>query len=457
MNNNMMDNNMINYNMINDNIMNNQIMNNNMMNNNMINNPLFDNNMININNTIDLLFQEIYPRFNPMNQNDIQIRQNFENEFLKIFKDINKITNKDKQKDEKMIIINYYNLCKKQIYLDLDLKVEYLISNILSKMGYNYGKKVNKRNKKSQTTKYIIENLIFELNKDIFNIFEICFFFEFNGNNLKESFDKKGYEIGLKEGKEIIIKLNNDNIKFNLFSKQKIIVYFVMGTLSVNILLSENETMKSAIKMFCLKIGIDLNLINNSISFVYNSKKLKGDDLYKTLEQLNVKHLASIEVVDRKDIIGAGPKMMDFVDVSSGKIKKLEFSKNAPMWRKVKKGLNIFGICDNSKCKAWKKEVVYPTYLNDGLTFVLDDEREKIICPMCSRIINLKTCGFWKCEYQFVGQKLEEGEFKNFDSKTKETKDNNFEYYDAFENGESKWKGLTIYVLPKQEIKYESN
>ena len=211
--------------------------------------------------------------------------------------------------------------------------------------------------------------------------------------------------------------------------------------------------------MFCLRAGIDFKLINNIIFFLWNGQKLREDDFCKTLDQFNrIGCFGQLNIVctDSKNIIG-GPKMMDFVDPSSGKIKIIEFSEKAPLWREVNKGLNIFGICNNSKCRAWKKEVVYPTNLNDGLTFVLDDEREKIICPMCSRIINLKTCGFWKCEYQFVGQKLEEGEFKNFDSKTKETKDNNFEYYDAFENGESKWKGLTIYVLPKQEIKYESN
>ena len=120
-----------------------------------------------------------------------------------------------------MIIINFYNLCKKKIYFDLELKVEFLISHILSKMGYNYGKKFNKRNKKRQTTKYIIENPILELDKDIFDIFKISFFFEFNGNNLIKSLDKKIYEIGLQEGNKIIIKLNKDIIKDIYFKNQK--------------------------------------------------------------------------------------------------------------------------------------------------------------------------------------------------------------------------------------------
>ena len=76
---------------------------------------------------------------------------------------------------------------------------------------------------------------------------------------------------------------------------------------------------------------------------------------------------------------------------------------------------------------------------------------------MCNGIVIPETCGFWKCEYQFVGKKIQEGDLVEFDSKTKETKGNDFEYYDAFKNGETQWMELVIYVLPKQEIKYEKN
>ena len=149
--------------------------------------------------------------------------------------------------------------------------------------------------------------------------------------------------------------------------------------------------------------------------------------------------------------------MIDFVDVSSGKIKRLKFDNKAPSWRAVNEGLNIFGICNNSKCKAFKKEVVYRTQLFEKLIFNLNEELLNIKCPECHKIIKPKTCGFWNCEYQFVGKKIQEGDLVEFDSKTKETKDDDFEYYDAFKNGETQWMELIIYVLPKQEIKYEKN
>ena len=62
-----------------------------------------------------------------------------------------------------------------------------------------------------------------------------------------------------------------------------------------------------------------------------------------------------------------------------------------------------------------------------------------------------------KCEYQFVWDKIEDGKLKHVDTKCKETKDNNFEYYNPNENGSSLWTNLNIYVIEKQQIKYQNN
>jgi hypothetical protein len=47
-----------------------------------------------------------------------------------------------------------------------------------------------------------------------------------------------------------------------------------------------------------------------------------------------------------------------FTDISKNKTKEIGFSKKALSYRKVTKGINIFGICKFKKCKAYKKEVV---------------------------------------------------------------------------------------------------
>ena len=88
-----------------------------------------------------------------------------------------------------------------------------------------------------------------------------------------------------------------------------------------------------------------------------------------------------------------------------------------------------------------------------GQKFNLNDNITYIQCP----IIKLKSCGFWKCEYQFIGQKIKDGRLIDFDSKPRETKDDVFEYYDPSENGNATWTKLIIYIIPKQKIKYKSN
>ena len=89
--------------------------------------------------------------------------------------------------------------------------------------------------------------------------------------------------------------------------------------------------------------------------------------------------------------------------------------------------------------------------------FNVIEQIKNMICPICQRIIKSKTLGFYKCEYQIIGEKIEEGILKQYDSKPKETKDDKFEYFDSDENGEITWTSLVIYVLPKQKIKYQSN
>ena len=62
--------------------------------------------------------------------------------------------------------------------------------------------------------------------------------------------------------------------------------------------------------------------------------------------------------------------------------------------RIVDKGLNIFGICNNPKCMAFKKEVVYRLYLDQRLKFSLKDEILNIKCPICYKIIKPKHVVF---------------------------------------------------------------
>ena len=118
---------------------------------------------------------------------------------------------------EKGIIFNFYDICSKEVYCDLNLKLEYIISVILSKL-YNKEKRYIKRTNKNQTTKYVIENpnIIIENYNKFSDIECDPLYFEFGGINLFSMEKKNGCDIGLKEGSQIQIKINNDIFKKNL-------------------------------------------------------------------------------------------------------------------------------------------------------------------------------------------------------------------------------------------------
>ena len=88
----------------------------------------------------------------------------------------------------------------------------------------------------------------------------------------------------------------------------------------------------------------------------YKGRTLADDE---TMDKLKIKKGNTLSLLNSDESIEAAgghfPEI-DFVDISSGKIKRLKFSENAPIWREVKEGLNIFGICENSKCKAYKNK-----------------------------------------------------------------------------------------------------
>ena len=357
--------------------------------------------------------------------------------------------NKNIQKIGSKIIINYYNLEKVELYLDLDLKIKDLISIIFGSILFcSEPFKIYKRTKKDQTTEHIINNPIINQkeNKDII-ISKETFILEYKNNNLLDLSEKTGNKIGLKNDEEILLKLNENFYKdlislpldgtylkfyFNLYKN------FLFG-LPTFIGESAIDLKKRLSSIFEKEIDY------NSIAYPFPS------DSEAVSDAINIYNFGF-----QFCGIVKGGKFIKFANVEKNKIKELKFSKSAPSWRAAEEGLNIFGICDNNKCKAFKKEVVYIPQMEEH-KFDIIENITNIICPECKRIISPKTCGFWKCEYQFKGKKIEKGLLREFDSKPKETKDNKFEYFDPSNNGIVRWTELIIYVLPKQKIKYMPN
>jgi hypothetical protein len=340
------------------------------------------------------------------------------------------------KKNGNKIIINFYDLVNKEIYLDLNLMVNEIVLYIFRSIFDENIRKIEPyyRKKKEQTTKDIIVDYkeIEKILNDTF-IYSNLFYLEYKNRNILQSFNKTGKEIGLKDDEVIFLKINKEI--FDLNQNYQFFTKINEDHTNLNFILPRLKYLERK------QIEIKLKKI---LSFNFKIFSISHDFYFCQIEKFGNLIAA-----------GAGP-ITDFVNVEKGIVKNLKLSKDTPKWRKVKKGLNIFGQCDYKKCEAFKKEVIYTTNMTEnGLKFNLNKEVVNIKCPICHKIIRPKTCGFWLCEYQFQGQKIEDGEVKSFETKPKETCEDKFEYYDPFENGEVQWLELNIFVLPKQEIKYE--
>ena len=175
--------------------------------------------------------------------------------------------------------------------------------------------------------------------------------------------------------------------------------------------------------------------------FIFNAKALNP---YLTVAEAGLANNFNIFVVSTKGIKGGGCPMM-FTDISKNKTREIGFSKKAPSYRKVTKGINIFGICNFKKCKAYKKEVVVRIKKKK---LDLIKERDELFCPECEAAIIPKTIGFYLCKFVIYGKKLEDDRVEPFRNEEDEAnKKDSLKYFDPELNGEVMVTELIIEVL----------
>ena len=338
--------------------------------------------------------------------------------------------------NDSKLYVNYYDIIKSEVYVDLSLPIEEIISTIFGQIFYpNFVKKIYKRIKKNHTTQYIISNPIQKLNKEesLFN-YDNFLYLEFGTNKLSTSSN-------LKEGDELSLKLSEDIFREITLPINGNITIQYKGQLLGQFPMSENGISYTEFKKL-----LNTNKYDNTTT-------LYGDLI-----------LDSLNFSPKCQIIGGLVNRMMFLDPSKATIKQIPLSEKAPKWRYISEGLNFFGICENEKCEAHKKkyEVIFKTLENgqsvpeEGLIFDMQEKRGEIKCPLCEYMFEPNTCGFYKCEYQFIGTKKEGGKPVEYNSEPK-VANNNLEYYKPNKKKEKiQWLKLKIYVLPIQDIKYES-
>ena len=453
----------------------------------------FEDNMhfMNCNHYRNIIFN--YNNFKSFLSNEIsdkEIITYFEDIFFKIYSRIQHSITQFNKKTLDYIWINFYD-SKIQINIDLRFYICKLIEHIYNEIFGKISEEIIwERSNENQTTQYIIQNPNIIYLKKIKNsenyLTYLCL--EYNGINLLELKDKKCIDIGLTNGQEILLKFDKEklkeeehnflrykeknpmdeiNIAFFKYMENKntkINVHFsISGLKNINVVINSNELIFTLIEEFSKAIEFegDFSLLKNKIKFSYNGKLIndfnqKIDNLIKLTNSITIIVYDMDEILNNKYFL-----LNKNNDNNLSEIIKLNPQKGLKEknWRVVNKGLNIFGICNNFSCKAKEKEVIFKIKLKEeGLDFNLKKELKNIICPECLCIISPKTIGFWKCEYQLVGKKYENGKIKEYKSNVFVTKDNEFDYHNPSSKiGISKWNELHIYVIERQKISYKAN
>jgi len=190
-----------------------------------------------------------------------------------------------------------------------------------------------------------------------------------------------------------------------------------------------DETISSAKEKYYNKVG---SRENNC--WKYNARVLEDNDIFSDIG-IKDKHV----IVAVPPIRGGGGVNMADISNKRGLIEG-NFSKNAPEWNIITKGLNVTGICKNDQCRACNNKVDCRIGLG---TFDLVRDADRIKCPICKEEMEPLTCCFSKCQYKFEGKKKSNRKTEYVKSEWKRV-EKDYEYYDPIKSGTVNWLMLII-------------
>lgn len=97
---------------------------------------------------------------------------------------------------------------------------------------------------------------------------------------------------------------------------------------------------------------------------------------------------------------------MRFADVNNNKgLKRCQWSKTAPCWRRARCGLCLEGKCTNKDCEAKDHMVIIPIGY-EKFDVLLDCDEKTTRCPVCKKYVQPVTCGLNNCWWRFDGRKV---------------------------------------------------
>ena len=160
---------------------------------------------------------------------------------------------------------------------------------------------------------------------------------------------------------------------------------------------------------------------------------------------------------------GGGEESNRFANLSEEFIRKDNVSKynpNIPKWRLIGKGINLYGICQNSNCVAKGKPVIKHV---DSKEYDVYNEGFMGICPMCNKHFDLDTCSFYHCDYKCEGTYFDKSKDNWVDlpgdiQKTSGGKDFYYDYNKPVrgKEGKVKYKKLVLKVIQYHDSEYDN-
>ena len=202
-----------------------------------------------------------------------------------------------------------------------------------------------------------------------------------------------------------------------------------------NIISDMNESFSSVFEKFKNRSGME----HQNLNFYSDGEKL---NLEMNLNQI---HSNSIEAFEAEEVKG-GLYSLNFTDISKQIHEELYFSDNAPSYRIVTEGINIFGICKVKKCNAYRKEVIVPKIGEKKFDLIKDFE--ELGCPECGGNVIPETLGFHLCKYKVSGKKFINDKIESFKFEGKAENKDSIRYFNPNKNGEA------ILVELKIEVEY---
>ena len=160
---------------------------------------------------------------------------------------------------------------------------------------------------------------------------------------------------------------------------------------------------------------------------------------------------------------GGGEESNRFANLSEEFIRKdnvSEYNPNIPKWRTIGKGINLYGICQNSNCVAKGKQVIKHV---DSKEYDVYNEGFMGICPMCNKHFDLDTCSFYHCDYKCEGTYFDKSKDNWVDlpgdiKKTSGGKDFYYDYNKPVrgKEGKVKYKKLVLKVIQYHDSEYDN-